>query len=57
MKENAKIFDKSLKFGPNYFRQWYARVRTRCFGENLPYKFMHPVFDKLNHSHLANSSL
>ena len=40
--------------GEQYFRQWYARVCTRCFGSYLPFTFMTPVIDMVNHSHKDN---
>lgn len=53
-KSNLKKF---LKMGPDYFRQWYAKVNNCTYAECLPYKFMHPLTDMLNHSNEANCAL
>lgn len=49
---------KLLNMGPEYFRQWYAKVNMCTFADCLPYKFMHPLTDLLNHAaNDANCSL
>jgi hypothetical protein len=55
IKKNELELLKLATVSKNYIRQWYARVTTRIFGWYLPFSFMCPLFDMMNHNHTNDS--
>ena len=54
---DTKRFKKIIDGWENLFKRMYSLVCTRCYGYYLPYTFMAPIADMVNHDHNNDTGL